>query len=138
VNYACHPVSLGGKNRMLSSDYIGAMREVIESRTSGHCLFLHGASGDVTPRRSYEADVEVADQNGMELGHSALAALYAMYPAGKQLQYIGTEESGTTLGLWGLAQRDDLRTQLAVEIVKTELCLKNMPQREEIEQRLKN
>ena len=29
VNYACHPVSLGGGNRLLSPDYIGAMREVV-------------------------------------------------------------------------------------------------------------
>jgi hypothetical protein len=49
VNYACHPVSLGGGNRLLSPDYIGAMREIVERDTGGAmCVFMHGASGDLT------------------------------------------------------------------------------------------
>ena len=57
VNYACHPVSLGGGNKLISPDYYGAMREVVERDTGGApCLFLHGASGDMTPLRSYESD----------------------------------------------------------------------------------
>ncbi len=56
VNYACHPVSLGGGNKMISPDYYGAMREVVERDTGGApCFFLHGASGDMTPLRSYES-----------------------------------------------------------------------------------
>ena len=31
VNYACHPVSLGGGNKMISPDYYGAMREVSDA-----------------------------------------------------------------------------------------------------------
>src|SRR6202040_3550833 len=64
VNYACHPVSLGGGNKMISPDYYGAMREVVERDTGGaSCFFLHGASGDMTPLRSYEPDTAIADQN---------------------------------------------------------------------------
>src|SRR5882724_6471321 len=88
VNYACHPVSLGGGNRLLSPDYIGAMREVVEKETGdAMCVFMHGASGDLTPRRSYEAKAEVADQNGRELGYAALSILSGMFPPGQQLQY---------------------------------------------------
>ena len=32
-------------------------------------------AGDLTPRRSYEAKAEVADQNGRELGYAALSIL---------------------------------------------------------------
>ena len=72
VNYACHPVSLGGGNRLLSPDYIGAMRELVQQETGGAlCVFFHGASGDMTPRRSYETEVDAAEQNGRAVNGSA-------------------------------------------------------------------
>ncbi len=73
VNYACHPVSMGGANKLLSPDYVGPMRDVVERETGAICLFLHGASGDLTPRRSYEALPDAAEQNGRELAFAALA-----------------------------------------------------------------
>lgn len=82
VNYACHPVSLGGANKLISPDFVGPMRDTIERETGGICLFLQGASGDLTPRRSYEALTEAAEQNGRELGFAALATLSGMLPPG--------------------------------------------------------
>jgi hypothetical protein len=77
------------------------MRETVENETSGApCMFLHGASGDLTPRRSFAADVSAADQNGREIGHAALATLASMYPAGTALEYAGIEESGAKLAMW--------------------------------------
>src|SRR4051812_25960042 len=45
VNYACHPTTLAWQNRLVSPDYVGAMREVVESATGAPCIFLQGASG---------------------------------------------------------------------------------------------
>lgn len=137
VNYACHPVSLGGGNRLLSPDYIGAMREVVERDTDGAmCVFMHGASGDLTPRRSYEAKAEVADQNGRELGYAALSILSGMFPPGQKLQYQGVEESGTPLGIWRLTPRSDVSTQLSGRFVATQFPLLPFPSREELEAQL--
>jgi hypothetical protein len=133
VNYACHPVSLGGGNKLLSPDYIGAMRETIEQQLGGTCIFFHGASGDTTPRRSYEADTEAADQNGRELGYAALAALSAMAPPGQQLEYRGIEESGTPLGIWKLAPKPGVSTILSAQRITTTLPIRDMPTRAEIE-----
>lgn len=133
VNYACHPVSLGGGNKLLSSDYIGAMREVIEQQAGGTCVFFHGASGDMTPRRSYESDVEAADQNGRELGYAALAALSAMAPPGQELQYRGIEESGTALGVWQLAAKPAVSETLSGKRITTTLPIRDMPTRADIE-----
>ena len=47
VNYACHPTTLAWDNTLISPDYVGAMREVVEAATGGPCLFLQGASGDL-------------------------------------------------------------------------------------------
>jgi Neutral/alkaline non-lysosomal ceramidase, N-terminal len=137
VNYACHPVSLGGGNRLFSPDYVGAMREIVEKETAGAvCVFFQGAAGDVTPRRSYEADVEAADQNGRELGYAALSTLASMFPPGQRLEYRGIEESGTALGIWRLTAKPVIASEISGEVVSTKLPIKAMPSRREIEEQL--
>ncbi|MCU0959802.1 MAG: alkaline ceramidase [Pirellulaceae bacterium] len=103
VNYACHPTSLGGDNRRISPDYIGALREVVEGATGGApCLFLQGASGELAPRRQYAGDVQVADANGRQVGYAALSALSGMLPPGQALAFAGAQASGAPLGIWQL------------------------------------
>jgi hypothetical protein len=137
VNYACHPVSLGGGNRLLSPDYIGSMRELMQKETGGApCIFLHGASGDLTPRRSYESNVATADQNGRELGYAALSTLASMFPPGQQLEYSGIEESGTPLGVWRLKTKQSVSQELSSQLVTTALTVRNMPTREQIRAKL--
>jgi hypothetical protein len=114
VNYACHPVSLGGSNTAISPDYVGAMRALVEQHTGGvPCIFLHGASGNQTPRYSYSADPLVADLNGEILGFAALSTLRALLPAGHRLEFSGIEQSGAELGLWESRRYDVDRTALA-------------------------
>jgi hypothetical protein len=132
VNYACHPTSLGGGNQLISPDYVGAMRETVELATGGApCAFLHGASGDLTPRRSFEADVGAADQNGREIGHAALATLEAMFPPGAALAYMGIEESGAKLAKWE-QQHSSVNPVIATRRILVRLDLVEMPSREEL------
>ncbi len=101
INYACHPTTLAWQNHLLSPDYVGTAREVIEGATSGApCLFLQGASGELAPRHQYVGDTAVADRHGRELGYAALAALSGMLPAGTRLARVGTVESGAPLAMW--------------------------------------
>ena len=101
VNYACHPVSLGGGNRSISPDYIGAMRERVQAETANApCLFLHGPSGDQTPRDCYSADPAVADANGEIVGLAALSTLRAMLPPAQRLEFVRQESSGAPLAVW--------------------------------------
>jgi len=137
VNYACHPVSMGGGNKLLSPDYPGAMREVVEQEyADAICVFLHGPSGDITPRRSYEADVEAADQNGRELGYAALSAMNSMLPPGQLLHYKGIQKSGATLGVWDYIRKSSVNSGISGQTYKIQLPLKDMPSSEEIEAEL--
>jgi len=137
VNYACHPVSLGGGNRMISPDYYGAMREVVERDTGGApCLFLHGASGDMTPLRSYEADTAIADQNGRQLGYAALSALTGMLPPEQELAFDRIEDSGARLGRWSLRPKP-ASTKLAVMLSDSELAYVDLPTEVELLEALK-
>ncbi len=100
VNYACHPTTLAWDNSLISPDYVGAMREVVEASSGAPCLFLQGASADLGPRHGYVGDVAVADRNGRMLGHAAAAALESLPAAGVRFEYVGPVVSGATLGVW--------------------------------------
>ncbi len=121
VNYACHPVSLGGANKLISPDFVGPMRQTIKRETGGVCLFLQGASGNLTPRRSYEALTEAAEQNGRELGFAALAALSGMLPPGQRLDFQKIEESGTPLGIWGAVPKERISSMLEATCTQIDL-----------------
>ena len=99
-NYACHPTTLAWENRLLSPDYIGAAREVLESAFGAPALFLQGASGELAPRDDYVGDAAVADRNGRQLGHAAAAAIESLPPPGTRFVYTGIVASGANLGTW--------------------------------------
>jgi hypothetical protein len=92
-SYALH-------RELISPDFPGAMREVVEQATGAPCLFLQGASGDLGPREGFVGDVETADRNGRQLGYAALAALEALPPPNTRFQYVGPVVSGATVGVW--------------------------------------
>ncbi|MGD9856286.1 MAG: hypothetical protein AB7U20_15180 [Planctomycetaceae bacterium] len=100
VNYACHPTTLAWDNTLISPDYVGAMREVVEQAADAPCFFIQGASGDIGPREGYVGDTEVADRNGRMLGYAALSALETLPPPGTAYQYTGPVISGATIGTW--------------------------------------
>jgi hypothetical protein len=100
VNYACHPTTLAFENTLISPDFPGMMRETIERETDAPCIFLQGASGDLGPREGFIGDTAVADRNGRQLGHAALAALDGLPPPATCFEYAGPVISGATLGIW--------------------------------------
>ncbi|NOY42380.1 MAG: hypothetical protein GXP26_11155 [Planctomycetes bacterium] len=133
VNYACHPTTLGGGNQLISPDYVGAMREVVEEATRGApCLFLNGAAGDLAPRRQYLHDPSVADQNGRQLGYAALSTLAGMLPPRTALEFDRVETSGARLGRWHLTTAN-ADTICRSEILHVRLPLRPMLQPSELE-----
>lgn len=111
VNYACHPTTLGWDNTLISPDYVGAMREVVEAATGAPCFFIQGASGDIGPREGFVGDTEVADRNGRQLGYAALATIEGLPPANQSYHYLRPVVSGATIGVWEYQAESDQRTQ---------------------------
>jgi hypothetical protein len=105
VNYACHPTTLAWDNKLISPDYVGAMRQTIEDQTQAPCLFLQGASGELAPREQYVGETSVADSHGKTLGFSALSVLQNMMPPQMQFAYSHAVESGATLAIWRTVSR---------------------------------
>ncbi|SMC52041.1 neutral/alkaline non-lysosomal ceramidase N-terminal domain-containing protein [Pedobacter nyackensis] len=132
VNYACHPTTLAWDNRLISPDYVGAMRELLEDHTGAPCLFLQGASGELAPSEQYSGDCQLADGYGRQLGYAALGVLEAMYPANYQLKLDQVVESGAPLAVWKKYARV-ASTQLGLQMMNIPLALKELPSLAEIE-----
>ncbi len=126
VNYACHPVTLAWQNCLISPDFIGATRDMVERETGAPMLFLQGASGELAPLEHYTGDVEVADRNGRVLGHAVLGALEGMLPPGRALVYDGVVESGAPLAVWRCdpAPVSAVAAQIDARVLEIELALK--------------
>ena len=100
VNYGCHPTTLAWENTLISPDFIGAMREVVEAATGAPCIYAQGACGELGPRQSHHGNLAVADNNGRNVGYAALATLATLDPPAADFCYTGPVISGATLGTW--------------------------------------
>ena len=69
--YSCHPVTMGPRSAVASSDFPGAARDVVERSLGGLALFLQGGGGNVNPRAGMGFEVDCRDTKnrvGAELG----------------------------------------------------------------------
>ncbi|MFH1909503.1 MAG: hypothetical protein ABIL11_19340 [Chloroflexota bacterium] len=73
--YSCHPVTMGPRSMVASSDYPGAARQVLEKSLGGLAIFLQGCGGNINPAMGmgYEVNCrDTKDRAGMTLGGEAL------------------------------------------------------------------
>ncbi|MBI4551610.1 MAG: hypothetical protein HY710_05035, partial [Candidatus Latescibacteria bacterium] len=140
VNYGCHPTTLAWQNVLISPDYIGAMREVVEGATGVPCVFLLGACGDIGPKDGYVGDTAVADRNGRQLGYAALSAIESLTPPGTEMRYAGPVVSGATLGTWAHtpveAERLPAVSRVRMARLHVDLPFKHLPTRADLDARL--
>jgi neutral ceramidase len=78
VNYAAHPVVLGPDPMLVSADYPGVVREVVERATGATCLYLMGAAGDQMPVDAWTEDTATVRKVGNILGHEAASVYFGI------------------------------------------------------------
>ena len=76
VNYACHPVVLGPRNRKISADYPGVTRKIVEESCGEDCtcIFIQGAGGDINPLMLARGDDRDQDFDVVQAMGESLAA----------------------------------------------------------------
>ena len=100
VNYACHPTIMGPANRLLTPDYPGAMKRIVEQAVGGHCVFLQGAAGNLGPVQGFQADPNVYRQLGAVLGHEAAKVALALTSVPPRAEFREVVPSGAPLGMY--------------------------------------
>jgi hypothetical protein len=73
--YPCHPEVLWEENPHITSDYVGALRRVVEGETAAPCLVVVGAIGGMMTPDVEEHSFAAAEQMGHTLARAALEAL---------------------------------------------------------------
>jgi hypothetical protein len=103
VQFGCHPITVGPDNDLITPDYPGIVKRVVEDATGAVTVFLQGAAGDVGPVRGVARDGANQYQRlGTILGLEAARVWWEADPLPTAETYAGTLESGAPL-----AQYDD-------------------------------
>jgi len=94
VNFQCHGTVLAYENKLISPDWIGTMRRVVEQALPGaKCLFLQGAAGNQGPVEGFTGDLGVAQRLGTILGHQAAALALGVETVRREPKFEGFVES---------------------------------------------
>jgi Neutral/alkaline non-lysosomal ceramidase, N-terminal len=100
VNFACHPTIMGPPNRLITPDYPGAMKRVVEQAVGGLCIFFQGASGDQGPVIGFQGDVAVYRNFGAILGHEAARVALELDHLPASVKFENIIPSGAPLGMY--------------------------------------
>jgi len=137
VHYACHPTTLAWENTVLSPDFVGATREVVEHATACPCVYFQGPCGELGPKDGFTGDLATADRNGRQLGYAAMSALSSLGPPDTDYVYEGPVVSGATLGIWRHHPMSDDRRRHAgtyhEAAFDVDLKLKDLPALEQLQ-----
>lgn len=121
VNYACHPTIMGPANRLITPDYPGPMKRVVEQAVGGKCLFLLGAAGDQGPVQGFQGDVAVYRHLGAILGHEVAKIALGLDHIPSDEKLLEVIPSGAPLGHYHEQFGGD--RGLPLEIVEKEIAV---------------
>jgi neutral ceramidase len=132
VNYACHPTIMAQDNRLITPDYPGITRKVVEDNVGGMCLFLQGAAGNIGPIDGFTGDLAVYRKAGHRLGLEASRIRMGMDPIPRKERLVKIEPSGADLGLYVDEQSGEPDDTLSVSISHVTLPAKELPPPEQV------
>jgi hypothetical protein len=98
INYACHATIMGPPNRLITPDYPGAMKRVVEQAIGGKCMFFQGSAGDQGPMQGFISDTKVYRQLGAVLGHEVSKVAMSLTAVPSKSDFREIVPSGAPLG----------------------------------------
>lgn len=136
VHYACHPITVGPDNELITPDYPGVVKRVVENNTESTCLFLQGAAGNVGPiygtapkNRSSRDEYRPL---GRRLGHEATRLFWELDSYGREESYVETLESGAPLAVYEYTDEEQ-QLPLQTGIKELDLPLRDLGSVSELE-----
>ena len=132
VNYACHPTIMAQDNRLITPDYPGVTRQVVEQNVGGMCLFLQGAAGNQGPVDGFTGDLRVYRKAGLVLGLEAARVRLGMDPVPRVERLVKIEPSGADLGMYVDEQSGEPDDTLGISFELVTLPVKELPPPEQM------
>jgi neutral ceramidase len=81
ANFAAHPGVLSpAVSRLISPDFPGPMRSLVEEITGAKCLFLQGAAGDITTLESMTTETKIVERVGKQLACEVARVYFGLRP----------------------------------------------------------
>ena len=133
VHYACHPTTMAWECQYFTPDYPGVVRQTVEREVGGICLFLQGATGDVTPRRGFTGDLKVYRRLGLMLGLEAAKVATSIETLPREEHLQGVMPSGAPIALYEDSPKEPDQQSLRVIWRTLKLPLKARRPPEELE-----
>jgi hypothetical protein len=100
VNFACHATIMGPPNRLITPDFPGAMKRVVEAAVGGKSFFLQGAAGDQGPVQGFISDPKIYRQLGAVLGHEVAKVALSLKSIPSKTNFREVIPSGAPLGMY--------------------------------------
>jgi hypothetical protein len=118
--YACHPITIGSSNRLISGEYPGYASRALETALGPQAvaLFLNGAAGNINPRAwPYSLGKDVSRLSK----EVALAGQPVMFRSHDEARRLGNALAGEVLRVGSLLEMDD---RDEVDVWRQEIQLK--------------
>lgn len=126
VNYACHPVILGPRSLVISADFVGQTRHVVETVTGVPMLYVQGACGDINPLEGVRQDDTNVVRFGTILAGEVVRVWATTQPQTDDVRLaafrtevelpVAELPNQANDGNWGIAERLDQEFPWAVEM----------------------
>lgn len=121
VNFQCHGTVMAWDNKVISPDWPGMMRRVVEQAFPGaHAMFFQGAAGNQGPIEGFTGDVGVAHRLGRILGHQAAAIAMQTDTVKRTPQFEGFVESTAFIAKqpWRVTGPRDGSLQFGMKVIE--------------------
>jgi neutral ceramidase len=115
LNFAAHPVSQSGRARLISADFPGYARAVVEGLTGATCLYLQGACGNINSVIMREG-LDTPRTLGKRLGAAAVQAYETAAPVEFAPIGVATREARLPAKTYGSVEE----AQAAVDALQAE------------------
>ena len=139
VNYACHGTVMGPLNRLITPDYPGPMKRVVEQALGGRCVFFQGSAGNQGPVQGFQADPSVYRNLGSVLGHEVVAVALGLKSIPSSMEFREIIPSGAPLGMYALTFAAQPAVPLHVLEREIEVPLREgLPEREPATEKLEH
>lgn len=128
VHYACHPITVGPDNDLITPDFPGAMKRTVAKTTNSVPVLLQGAAGDVGPIRGVaRGGIDEYEALGRRLGYAVSQTWWALDPTGRTDEYVETLPSGAPLAVYEPTYEDPGSHPVSVTTRTVQLPVRDLP-----------